>query len=145
MSEMPEARKKEGNAKHRGYGIGMPHTLYLDLFAEYVLHAFDAVPYLVGSALTSRSPRDVDVRVILGDEEYAAMDFGDPRRPHDSAKWTALTLAFSALGTKLTGLPIDFQIQQRSYANEDDGPRSALFRRSAVRDYAPPAPEDTDG
>ena len=45
-----------------------------------------------------------------------------------NAKWVALTLAFSELGRRMTGLPIDFQIQPRTYANTayKDRPRSAL-------------------
>ena len=45
------------------------------------------------------------------------MGFGDPERTHNNAKWVAFTLAFSALGKQMTGLPIDFQIQQTSHAN----------------------------
>jgi hypothetical protein len=45
----------------------------------------------------------------------------------------AVNMAFSALGKEMTGLPIDFQLDQMTRANtEHDGPRSALgilFRR----------------
>jgi hypothetical protein len=112
----------------------MPNTLYLGLFGEYVLNAFGEVPYLVGSALSSRTPRDVDVRLILSDEQYEAWGFGDPRHPHQNPKWEATVLAFSALGTRLTGLPIDFQVQAASVANQDDGPRSALIRMSSIKE-----------
>lgn len=88
--------------------------------------------------------RDVDVRLMLDDEVYEAMGFGDPKRPHDNARWVAFTLAFTELGRKMTGLPIDFQIQQTSRANEVDGNagRHALGIRSSLRDYrdAPPLP-----
>jgi hypothetical protein len=65
--------------------------------------------------------------VILEDAAYEAMGLGDPASPHQNAKWVSLTMAFSALGKAITGLPIDFQIQQQSLANKQyDGPRSAL-------------------
>jgi hypothetical protein len=108
-------------------GVGMPAALWLDEFGSKVWDAFDSTPYLVGSALRGeKPPRDVDVRVILSDEEYDRMGLGAPLHTHRNAKWVALCLAFSALGKAMTGLPIDFQIQQRTEANRDDGPRSAL-------------------
>ena len=43
-------------------------------------------------------------------------------------KLSAVTLAFAALGKEMTGLPIDFQVQQQSHANKAyPGLRSALF------------------
>ena len=109
-------------------GVGMPATLLLEEFGSQVWHAFGKPPYLVGSALTTKSDwRDVDVRLILDDEMYAALSLGAPGRPRQNGKWVALCLAFSALGKQMTGLPIDFQIQQQTHANKAyDGPRSAL-------------------
>lgn len=111
-----------------GPGVGMPAALKLDEFASHVWAAFGDCPYLVGSALINkRGWRDVDVRVLLPDEEYEAMRLGKPEQEHNNDKWIALVLAFSALGREMTGLPIDFQIQQRTYANtRHPGPRSAL-------------------
>lgn len=109
-------------------GVGMPTTLLLHEFGSQVWHAFGEPPYHVGSSLTQKSGwRDVDVRLILDDETYAAKGLGDPKRPHSNGKWVALCLAFSALGKQMTGLPIDFQIQQQTVANaEYKGERSAL-------------------
>lgn len=110
-------------------GVGMPHALRLNEFGSHVWAAFGTPAYLVGSALTDKSGwRDVDVRLILSDEEWAQAALGTPGREiHENAKWVALCLAFSALGQQITGLPIDFQIQQRTHANAAfDGPRSAI-------------------
>lgn len=108
-------------------GVGMPAHLLLEEFGSQVWSAFGEPPYLVGSALKSKVWRDVDVRLILDDEVYAEMNLGDPKETHRNAKWVSLCLAYAALGKSLTGLPIDFQIQQVSYANKTfDGPRSAL-------------------
>ena len=118
---------KTHNKNKRKVGVGMPATLWLHEFGSQVWSAFGDCPYLVGSALTGKQWRDVDVRVILSDEVYEAMGLGDPMHPHQNGKWVALCMAFSALGNHMTGLPIDFQIQQSSYANEwCQGPRSAL-------------------
>jgi hypothetical protein len=109
-------------------GVGMPADLYLHEFGSQVWHAFGKPPYHVGSSLLNKTGwRDVDVRLILADEEYERLGLGDPRQPRCNGKWVALTLAFSALGKAMTGLPIDFQIQQRTHANQEhDKPRSAL-------------------
>jgi hypothetical protein len=108
-------------------GVGMPAILLLEEFGSQVWNAFGEPPFLVGSALAGKQWRDVDVRLILDDGEYEALGLGDPRRTHVNGKWVALCLAFSALGRQMTGLPIDFQIQQQTYANKTyDGPRSSL-------------------
>lgn len=109
-------------------GVGMPTALLLHEFGSKVWDAFGHVPYHVGSSLELKTGwRDVDVRLILPDDEYAAMGLGKPNLPSHNAKWVALCLAFSELGKIMTGLPIDFQIQQMSRANEDhDKPRSAI-------------------
>ena len=73
---------------------------------------------------------------MLPDEEYAV--YGDPKRPHSSKRWTSMVLAWSAFGKHLTGLPIDFQIQQSTHANETEkGRRGALLK---VCDFEPPGP-----
>lgn len=108
--------------------VGMPAYILLQEFGSRVWDAFGEPPYHVGSSLTQKVGwRDVDVRLILDDEQYAAMGLGDPTDQHANAKWLALCLAFSVLGEKMTGLPIDFQIQQRTRANEQyPGSRSCL-------------------
>ena len=110
-------------------GVGMPSGLYLQDFGEHVRRAFGYIPYHVGSSLANKDGwRDVDVRLILPDEEYAALGYGVPDQQHYNAKWVSTCLAWSAFGKALTGLPIDFQIQQRSYANATfPGNRSGLF------------------
>lgn len=110
-------------------GVGMPTALILQEFGDHVYRAFGHVSYHVGSSLAEKQGwRDVDVRLILPDVEYEAMDLGDPRSPHENKRWCSIVLAWSAFGRTLTGLPIDFQIQQQSLANEQyKGKRSALF------------------
>jgi hypothetical protein len=119
-------------------GVGMPASLLLEQFGDYLTAVFGYHVYHVGSSMChaqDRNWRDVDVRVLLDDDEYTEM-FGAEcggRTEHENMKWVAYTLAFSALGKQMTGLPIDFQIQRTSEANEQhDKPRSALGIRRAI-------------
>lgn len=107
----------------------MPHGIWLAKFGMIVADHFGDVPYQVGSSLSSKDWRDVDVRLILDDVEFDRL-FGEPRSAQLNSKLAAVTLAFSALGTAMTGLPIDFQIQPQSWADEKYGgqPRSALLQ-----------------
>lgn len=104
-------------------GVGMPATLLLHQFGRVVGDAFGDLPFHVGSSVDGKQWRDVDVRLILDDDQYAAMGLGEPNTPYNNPKWCALCLAFSALGQQMTGLPIDFQIQQQSRANAEYGDR----------------------
>lgn len=113
-------------------GVGMPQGLLLQEFGEHIFAAFGHVAYHVGSSLEQKDGwRDVDVRLMLPDEEYEARGFGDPERPQWNKRWVSTILAWSAFGRHLTGLPIDFQIQQQTQANaKERGNRSALFSTS---------------
>jgi hypothetical protein len=114
-------------------GVGQPQGILLAQFGDYLRAAFGEMAYHVGSSLEKKDGwRDVDVRLMLEDAEWERMQLGRPENPHDNARWRAITLAWSSFGRQLTGLPIDFQLQQRSHANADYGRgkgtnRSALF------------------
>lgn len=86
----------------------------LDAACRLVSRAFNGgPPYLVGSAGIGGTGgyRDVDVRLILDEDEFAAVC---PTRE----RWELLCLAISAYLSERTGLPIDFQIQRTKEANE---------------------------
>lgn len=102
---------------------------HLDQACQLVSRAFKGgPPYLVGSAGIGNDGsayRDVDVRLMLDDEEFAA---ACPTRE----RWELLCLAIGAYLRDRTGLPIDFQIQRTAEANERyDGPRNPLGLRHA--------------
>lgn len=106
---------------------GMPAGIWLNKFGVIVHDYFGHVPYHVGSSLTTKQWRDVDVRLILPDDEFTER-FGCIQSAEVNPKLAAITLAFSALGKAMTGLPIDFQIQPQTHANEKyPGMRSALI------------------
>lgn len=112
--------------KARTPGVGMPAALWLDQFGSIVWEAFGGPPYHVGSSLMSKKWRDVDVRLILSDGEWRRLGFG---RPGDrNGKLRAFEMAFSELGRRMTGLPIDFQIQQQTDANNLFDPKKGHLR-----------------
>ena len=77
-------------------------------------------PYLVGSSVGKNDWRDVDVRSILPDDEF------DARFP-DELQWGLFCLGVTELLCRMTGLPVDYQVQRMSEANAKyDGPRNPL-------------------
>ena len=99
---------------------------HLDAACRVIHRAFGQPPYLVGTAqmpppseqaTAPRSYRDVDVRLMLDDDEFAAVC---PTR----ARWELLCLAVSAYLRERTGLPIDFQVQSATVANARFGGRT---------------------
>jgi hypothetical protein len=120
--------------------VGQPATLKLQLFGELIRRAFGDIPYHVGSSVVGKTWRDVDVRLILSDEDFVVR-YGALEGTHgyNGAKWEVETMAFAALGKEITGLPIDFQVQAQTFANEKyPGIRSALF----MHDHLSYAKED---
>lgn len=118
---MSEDRKKASY-------IGAPAVFALEQCCQQINDAFgDYGCYLVGSSLERSDWRDVDVRFIMQDEEFAKL-FPDAGQhwEHD-ARWLLLNVSISERLSKVTGLPIDFQIQPQTHANErHKGLRSAL-------------------
>lgn len=93
----------------------------LDVACGLIRRAFGGEPpYLVGTAGLGGAAayRDVDVRLMLAPEEFAATC---PTRE----RWELLCAAISAWLKDRTGLPVDFQIQDAEIANarhsRDDG------------------------
>lgn len=120
---MSEPRKK-------GIYVGAPACYALELACKELNEAFGGFGcYLVGSALERSDWRDVDVRFIMADEEFDALFPGCRERGiwEFNTKWLVLTTAIAGWLRERTGLPIDFQFQPQSHANErHKGPRNAL-------------------
>lgn len=101
-------------------GTGAVGQDLLDAWGLMLYHAFGEYAYHVGSSSLQKTGwRDVDVRIILDDDRFEAL-FGKqpPGRTH--AFWQSMMVAFSLWGERVTGLPIDFQIQKRSLVREED-------------------------
>ena len=95
---------------------------YLNQACIPITKAFGEHPYLVGTAGVGEhdSYRDVDVRLMLDDAEFAVIC---PTRE----RWELLCLVIGTYLCERTGLPVDFQIQRTREANERfNGPRNPL-------------------
>lgn len=102
-------------AKNRTDLLTTTEMYHLDHACQLVTKAFGGkCPYLVGSAGVGNDGsayRDVDVRLMLDDDEFAATC---PTRE----RWELLCLTISTYLRDRTGLPVDFQIQRTSEALE---------------------------
>lgn len=108
--------------------VGAPACFQLENACRTISNAFGGYGcYLVGSALERPDWRDIDVRFIMSDEEFAA-EFPDVSG-HSwefDPKWLLLTISISKWLSDQTGLPVDFQFQPRTHANEKHSGRHAL-------------------
>lgn len=123
----------------RGPYVGQPGWNLLHLACWPLIDAL-GVPYLVGSAITKKNFRDVDVRVILPDDRFNQIfpTRTAPRRL--DPLWALMCASISEHLIRNTGLPIDFQIQSATEARAYDGPREALgifpqFAPAAARSF----------
>lgn len=113
--------------KWRANFLPAPHFYNLNQACAVVNTAFGGFGcYLVGSSLERRDFRDVDVRLILADAEYDRLFKGETSWL--DAFWSLTCTSVSLWLSQQAGLPIDFQIQRQSKANEQHGDkqRSAL-------------------
>jgi|GEM_PF-3366604 len=114
------------SAKRRTDLLTTTELYHLDQACRVVSRAFGGEhPYLVGSAGVGNDgtpPRDIDVRLILDDDEFAE---ACPTRE----RWELLCVAIGAyLGERTGGLKIDFQVQRATEARARFGgkPRNPL-------------------
>lgn len=99
-----------------------------------------ACTHLVGTAQTGGDYRDVDVRTILRDEDFDAL-IGN-----DAHLWSVLSFLIGDWLSRQTGLPVDYQIQRMTEANERfDGPRNPLGQRRGYAGYGDATPFDAYG
>lgn len=121
----------------RANWIGAPQVFRLNQACRVLVDAFGHNNYLVGSSLSKREFRDVDIRTILDDEDFQKMFPGiGPTRQHD-ARWSLFCSAISQWLSSQTELSIDYQIQSRTEANN-------LYpgQRQAVGIFLEPRNED---
>jgi hypothetical protein len=122
-----------------------PRQMFLlDEACKPLAETFDHGIYHVGTSAEGRTEyRDVDVRAILTDKHYERLR--KAVRPRGIA---FLGLAIGEYLAARTGLPIDFQIQQQTAANEHHGGkmRNPLGLRSLdnYRGDARPIPHPAD-
>ena len=95
--------------------LGSPAEYLLDQACIGVARAFGTKPYLVGSAMEKGDWRDVDVRVMLDDDDFDRLFPGPVARVNPL--WSLLCVTISEHLSRVTGLPVDFQVQRVSDAN----------------------------
>ncbi len=107
-------------------GKRYPHYLGVTQFIELrfagaiVKGTFDVSygMFLVGSAMTSKAWRDVDVRHIIADDEFERR-FGEFVEPYEQNHFLrAFNLGVSAWMSAASKLPVDYQVQPITKANE---------------------------
>lgn len=121
-------------AKVRKSGLTTLDLHALDRAVRTILPPdFRRCTYLVGTAQTGGEYRDVDVRTMLADEDFDAI-FGTR-----IDLWESYCFAVAAWLKTATGLPIDYQVQRRTQANEKystPGGRNPLGLERTVRRFA---------
>lgn len=137
----PEHGGEHGRRRQtiRANWVGAPEMYNLDLAVCSLAEAFGSHFYHVGSSLQRRDWRDVDVRCILPDDEYDRLFplavVGVHSQFRD-ARLLAMNAAFSEWLRKACGLPVDFQFQRQTQANEEfPGTRSALGMHFDIQRY----------
>ena len=109
-------------SKNRKCGLSTLELMRLEHACQVVEKGLGSAPYLVGSAGDNVGYRDVDLRVILSDEEFDHLFGGRDEF------WGLVCMAIGAYLAQVSDLPIDFQIQRRTEANEKYGgqPRNPM-------------------
>lgn len=122
-------------AKHYAHFLTTTAYFKLDVACIPLWAAFGGMKggvYLVGSVLRKPDWRDVDIRAILEDAEYDRIfPPSTVDRFGENAQWKITCIAISHYLSSVTGLPIDFQIQRQTQANERY-PRAEDHRRNAI-------------
>ena len=111
----------------RGTALSPTEMLRLDQWAESLTWVCDPGPYLVGSVLSRRDYRDVDVRVRLDDDDPYMLDAAVVGDHLDRLR--LVNVAMSVWAQQVCGLPVDFQFQRASEWDAEDGPRDPLGGR----------------
>jgi hypothetical protein len=112
--------------------IGAPGFFLLNQACRMVVEAFPEAfgVYLVGSALARRDFRDVDLRLIVSDDDFAGMFPGIGSNGWLHARWSLTCSSIALYLSQASALPVDFQIQSQTEANRDypapEHPRCAM-------------------
>jgi len=101
--------------------IGAPQFFRLNEACRIVNDAFGFGygVFLVGSSLTRRDYRDVDLRLIVTDEDFARLFPGELGASWRHPFWSLLCSSISLYLSQVSGLPVDFQVQSMTEANRD--------------------------
>lgn len=102
--------------KHRVNFLTVSQNYDLNVACRGIGNLFESYGvFHVGSSLTRPDYRDVDLRCILPNKEFDKMFHGEQR----DARLKFLNVAISEWIQARTGLPIDFQFQRLTDANDE--------------------------
>lgn len=111
--------------------LSHPALFLLRNAAQIPAAAFGETAYLVGSSLHHKHYRDVDVRIMLEADRWEQL-FGQAGADHPL--WLLLCNTVSEHLSRLSGLPVDFQLQLVDEANAHHaGRRNALLPYEAAQ------------
>jgi hypothetical protein len=113
LSTAPVVDAKPEPKRKRAAYLSVTERFNLEHQCRILTAAFGACSYLVGSAIERPDYRDVDIRCILNDPEYDAV-IGT-----NEVRLKLLNTAMSEWLAARTGLPIDFQFQRMTQANDE--------------------------
>lgn len=127
--------KAQETPKRKATYIGAPACFALEQACQQIVDAFGHYGiYQVGSSLERPDWRDIDLRYILPDEEFAKLFPNAEDHWEQDPRWLLLTVSISGWLSKQTGLPVDFQFQPQTHANaRHKGPRNAYGMRIQTR------------
>lgn len=100
--------------RERAIYLRVDQVRKLDHWCQSLRVSFKTHVYLVGSVLTGKDWRDVDVRIVISDEAFESI----PMQTLD------LDMLLSEWGQNQTDLPIDCQVQSASEFSTYKGPRN---------------------
>lgn len=132
FAAQPSQQENAPQPRKKAVYVGAPAIFALEMACQHIVDALGGYGcYLVGSALERPDWRDIDVRFILSDDEFASLfPHAVDRCWEQDSRWLLMTVSISAWLSKVSGLPVDFQIQPQTHANEQHkGPRNAMGLR----------------
>ena len=114
--------------------IGAPACFKLEVCCRQLMEAFDEDYgiYQVGSSLYKSDWRDVDLRYILDDEAFKKLFPQAGQHWEFDPRWLLLVNLISDWLSAQTGLPVDFQFQPQTYANERYSNKDGKHIRNAM-------------
>ena len=148
--EQPTPEQAIAPTRTRANYVGAPQIFHLHNACALIDRAFPEAYgcYLVGSSIVKRDFRDVDVRLIMADADFLAIFPGSnlTKIGHASfnARWSLICCSISGWLSQVSGLPVDFQIQPRTQANELYPTKGGHERQGLGWFYAP-AKSEGDG
>lgn len=117
--------------------VGAPAIFTLELACQHLNRAFGGFGvYLVGSSLERPDWRDVDLRMILSDADFAVLFPNAGEHWECDPRWLVMTTAISAWLSQQSSLPVDFQFQPQTHANARHGGRRNAMGMEIHRDSA---------